>query len=184
MSESKGSLSFELDCKTDYTDVVTRATDDDIINKLSIDVERVDGGWKKTYAPYSTIRGTVIELAAGFYTLKASSPEKKEAAFDQPIFMGGTEFEIKTGTVTDLETITCTIQNSMVTIILSENLVNELVAYTVTVSNGKGSLSWNKNAETDDFEPAEKDGKTVYVGKKAGYFTPAPLTIVIIGVNF
>ena len=89
VSESTGSLSFDLDCKTDYTDVVTRATDDDIINMLSIDVERVDGGWKKTYAPYSTIRGTVIELAAGFYTLKASSPEKKEAAFDQPIFMGG-----------------------------------------------------------------------------------------------
>lgn len=183
VSESTGSLSFDLDCKTDYTDVVTRATDDDIINRLSIDVERVDDGWKKTYAPYSTIRGTVIELAAGFYTLTASSPEKKDAAFDQPIFMGGTEFEIKTGTVTDLQTITCTIQNTMVTVILSENLVNELVAYTVTVSNGKGSLSWNKNAETDDFEPAEKDGKTVYVGKKDGYFTPAPLTVTINGVT-
>ena len=44
VSESTGSLSFDLDCKTDYTDVVTRATDDDIINMLSIDVERVDGG--------------------------------------------------------------------------------------------------------------------------------------------
>lgn len=183
VSEATGSLSFDLDCKTDYTDVVTKATDDDLINQLSIDVERINDGWKKTYAPYSTIRGTVIELGAGLYTLTASSPEKKEAAFDQPIFLGGTEFEIRTGTITDLKTITCTIQNTMVTVILAENLVNELAAYTVTVTNGKGSLSWNKTSEVDDFEPAEIDGKTVYVGKKAGYFTPAPLTVTINGVR-
>lgn len=183
VSEATGSLSFDLDCKTDYTDVVTKATDDDLINKLSIDVERINDGWKKTYAPYSTIRGTVIELGAGLYTLTASSPEKKEAAFDQPIFLGGTEFEIKTGAITDLETVTCTIQNTMVTVILSENVVNELVAYTVTITNGKGSLSWNKTSEVDDFEPAEYEGKTVYVGKKAGYFSPSPLTITINGVR-
>ena len=74
VSEATGSLAFDLDCKTDYTDVVTKATDDDLINQLSIDVERINDGWKKTYAPYSTIRGTVIELGTGLYTLTASSP--------------------------------------------------------------------------------------------------------------
>ncbi len=180
-------VSFDLECKTDYTPVVTVAdskasSDDDIINALSIDIERQDDGWKKKYAPYSTVRGTVIELAPGSYNLTASSPEKKDAAFDQPIFEGTTEFEIMTGRITELETITCEIRNTMVTICLSENFVNSLSAYTVTVSNGKGNLSWNKNPEVDDFEPTVEKGKTVYVGTKAGYFTPSSLTVTVHGI--
>lgn len=182
VQEGTGSLALDLDCKMDYSDVETKAskTDDEIINALSIDIVRPFDGWKVNYTPFSEIRGKVVELGSGSYILTASSPEKKDAAFNQPIFEGTKGFDIKTGEVTSID-LTCTIANSMVTVKLSETFVKELSDYTVTVSNGKGSLSWNKNAEVDDFEPAAEDGKTIYKGKQNGYFTIAPLTVTVNG---
>ncbi len=181
-NEGHGSLSLDLSCKTDYTEVQTKAsqTEEEIINGLSIDIVRPYDGWSITYSPFSDIRGKIVPLGSGSYILTASSPDKKPAAFDQPIFEGSKDFTIKTGEVTSVD-VTCTIANVMMTLQLTENFVNELSAYTVTVSNGAGEISWNKNAEVDDFEPAVDNGKTIYKGKKAGYFTVAPLQITVDG---
>lgn len=179
--QGQGSLSLDLSCKTDYTEVETKAlTDEEIINGLSIDIVRPFDGWKVNYTPFSTIRGKVVELGSGSYVLTASSPEKEDAAFDQPIFEGSKDFDIKVGEVTSIS-LECTISNVKVDLKLSENFVTELSDYDVTVSNGKGSLIWSKNSTTDDFVPADDNGKTVYMGKKSGYFTVAPLTITVTG---
>ncbi len=176
-----GSLELDLNCN-DYTDVVTRAsqTDEDIINNLVIDIVPSFGGNTITYPAFSEIRGKVIELGSGNYTITASSPEKLDAAFDQPIFSGTKDFTIKTGEVTSF-TLDCGIGNVMVTILLAENFVKELTDYRVTVSNGKGTLVWSKNSETNDFEAANLDGSLAYKGKQDGFFTVAPLTVRIDG---
>ncbi len=187
VQEGEGSLALDLSCKTDYNEVETKAqTNDEIINALSIDIFRPFDGWKVNYTPFSTIKGKIVELGSGSYILTASSPVKKDAAYDQPIFEGTAPFDIRTGEVTSVA-VTCSISNAMASIVLSENFVKELASYTVTVSNGKGNLSWTKAAGTDgaavnDFEPAVgDDGKTVYKSKKAGYFTVAPLTVTVDG---
>ncbi len=181
-NEGSGSLALDLSCKTDYTEVQTKAaqTEEEIINSLSIDIVRPYDGWKINYTPFSEIKGKIVTLGSGSYILTASSPVKKPAAFDQPIFEGSKDFTIKTGEVTSID-VTCTISNVMMTLQLTENFVTELSAYTITVSNDAGELSWNKNAEVDDFEPAVDNGKTVYKGKKSGYFTVAPLVITVDG---
>ena len=182
LENGTGRLALDLSCKTDYTEVETRAiqTDEEIINGLSIDIVRPYDGWKVNYTPFSSIKGKVVELGSGSYILNASSPVKEEAAFDQPIFEGSKAFDIAVGEVTNIS-LQCTISNLKVDIKLSENFVNELSAYTITVSNGKANLMWKKTAADDDFEPAAEDGKTVYVGKKSGYFKVAPLTITVDG---
>ncbi len=176
-----GALELDLNC-SDYTDVVTKAfqSDEDIINNLVVDIVPLYGGNTITYPAFSEIRGKVIELGSGNYTITASSPEKLDAAFDQPIFIGTKDFTIKTGEVTSF-TLDCGIGNVMVTILLAENFVKELSDYRVTVSNGKGTLVWSKNSETNDFEAANLDGNLAYKGKKDGFFTVAPLTIRIDG---
>ena len=61
--QGQGSLSLDLSCKTDYTEVETKAlTDEEIINGLSIDIVRPFDGWKVNYTPFSTIRGVQIIL--------------------------------------------------------------------------------------------------------------------------
>ncbi len=185
-NEGQGSLSLDLNCKTDYTEVTTKAaqTEQEIINNLAIDIVRSDG-WAISFDHFSEIKGTVVELGSGSYTLKASSPVQAPAAFDQPIFEGEKDFVIRTGEVTSVD-LTCTISNLMVTVQLTENFVNVLSDYEVIVSNGEGNLKWSATPDASDFEPAEaedKDGKaiTVYQGKKAGYFTVSPLTITVKG---
>ena len=96
VSEGTGSLALDLSCKSDYKDVVTKATDEEIINNLTIDIFRPYDQWSKTYAPFSSIRGKVVELGSGDYTLTASSPAKEHAAFEQPIYEGSKDFKILT----------------------------------------------------------------------------------------
>lgn len=180
VSEGTGSLALDLSCKSDYKDVVTKATDEEIINNLTIDIFRPYDQWSKTYAPFSSIRGKVVELGSGDYTLTASSPAKEHAAFEQPIYEGSKDFKIMTGQVSTVEVI-CSISNMKVSVFLSDNFVRELSDYTITVSNGKGTLSWNRNASEDDFKPVVVEGKTVFTGSQAGYFTVAPLTVRVDG---
>ncbi len=187
LQQGKGSLSLDLACKTNYKEVVSKApqTDEQIKDNLAIEITGNYDGQKYNYT-YGEIRNKVIELGSGSYTLKASSPVKKDAAFEQPIFEGSKGFTISTGEVTPVN-LTCTISNVMVSIILSDNFVKELSDYTVTVSNGKGHLSWSKiDGETDDFIPeasADENGTpiTVFRSRKAGFFTVAPLTVTVDG---
>ncbi len=183
VQSGKGSLSLDLACKTDYRDIVTKApqTDEEIINNLVIDITRPYDGKNFHYPSFGEIKGKVVELGSGSYILNASSPQKKDAAFEQPIFDGSKGFDIKTGEVT-MVNLTCTISNVMVSVILTDNFVRELSDYTVTVSNGKGNLSWTKTGDTvNDFEPAADGNNTVYKGQKSGYFTVAPLTVTVDG---
>lgn len=178
--KGSGSLAIDLSCKSDLNEVETKATDEEIINGLSIDINRPYDNWSVKYSPFSSIRGKVVELGSGDYVLTASSPAKEHAAFDQPIYEGTKNFKINTGQVTTVDVI-CAISNVKVTVNLSSNFVEELAHYTVTVTNGRGTLMWNKTAQDDDFKPVAIDGTTYYTGDKAGWFTAAPLTVTIDG---
>ncbi|MBO5420257.1 MAG: DUF4493 domain-containing protein [Bacteroidales bacterium] len=175
-----GSLKIDLSCKSDLNEVETRATDDEIINNLVVDIRRPYDNWSVNYNPFSSIRGKVVELGSGDYILTVSSPVKEHAAFEQPIYEGSKDFKILTGQVTTIDVI-CSITNTKVTVNLSSNFVEELAHYTVTVTNGKGTLMWNKTAQDNDFDPVVIDGKTYYTGKQTGWFTTAPLTVTIDG---
>jgi hypothetical protein len=178
--QGSGSLAIDLSCKSDLNEVKTKATDDDIINNLVVDIRRPYDNWSVKYNPFSSIRGKIVELGSGDYVLTASSPVKEHAAFEQPVYEGTKDFKILTGQVTTVDVI-CAISNTKVTVNLSSNFVEELAHYTVTVTNGKGTLMWNKTAQDDDFKHVSIDGKTYYTGKETGWFTPSPLTVIIDG---
>lgn len=178
--QGSGSLAIDLSCKSDLHEVETKATDDEIINNLVIDIRRPYDNWSVKYNPFSSIRGKVVELGSGDYILTASSPVKEHAAFEQPIYEGTKDFRILTGQVTTVDLI-CSITNVKVTVNLSSNFVEELAHYTVTVTNGKGSLMWSKTAQDDDFKPVAIDGKAYYTGNETGWFTASPITVTIDG---
>ena len=82
--KGSGSLSIDLSCRSDLHEVETKATDEDTINNLSINIIRPYDNWKVSYNPFSSISGKVVELGSGDYILTASSQEKEHAAFEQP----------------------------------------------------------------------------------------------------
>lgn len=181
ISEGKGEMMLDLSCSSEYNIVGTKAeSDEDIINNLSVKIVRPADGWTKTFKPFSSIKGTVISLGSGNYTITASSPVKEDAAFDQPVYEGSTDFTVSTGQVTNVSLI-CKVSNIKVSIQLTDNFVKELSDYSITVTNGKGILKWEKNANQTDFKPVIVEGETLYTGIKSGYFSVAPLTIQVNG---
>ena len=181
ISEGKGEMMLDLSCSSEYNIVGTKAeSDEDIINNFSVKIVRPADGWTKTFEPFSSIKGTVISLGSGNYTITASSPVKEDAAFNQPVYEGSTDFTISTGQVTNVSLI-CKVANVKVSLQLSKNFVEELSDYSITVTNGKGILKWEKNANQTDFKPVIVEGETLYTGIKSGYFSVAPLTIQVNG---
>ena len=181
ITEKKGEMTLDLSCSSEYNIVGTKAeSDEDIINNFSVKIVRPADGWTKTFEPFSSIKGTVISLGSGNYTITASSPVKEDAAFDQPVYEGSTDFTVSTGQVTNVSLI-CKVSNIKVSIQLTDNFVKELSDYSITVTNGKGILKWEKNANQTDFKPVIVEGETLYTGIKSGYFSVAPLTIQVNG---
>lgn len=100
-----------------------------------------------------------IELPEGTYYATAHSNNNLHAEFDNPYYFGSTEdFTIAAGQTTS-STITCSLANIMVTVVYSENVMQDFTDYSTSVSNPAGSLVFGMN-ET-----------------RAGYFDSGPLHI-------
>lgn len=161
--EGEGSVSFELSCDSGYIQV--KAGENVSADDLMITVTRVEDGWTRSYGRFGDMPET-IELGSGRYIVEAVSAESFPAAFDQPVCGGESEFSVSAGQMTSVK-ITCTLRNMKVTLNPTENFLKEFSEFTVTVSNGEGTLIWN----TTD----------VREGGKAGYFSVAPLHVHVDG---
>ena len=163
---TEGHLSLDVQQSLDGFNVVTKANDN--IDDFVIEIERPKDNWSVEYI-FSEIKGDMITLGSGDYTITAHSPEFSHAAWNLPHYSATQKFSIKAGEVTPISLV-CELTNVKVTIVLSEGFKQELSTYDVVVSNGKGSLTWTKNESVNDF-----------ASEKAGYFSVAPLEVVVNG---
>lgn len=162
-----GSLSLNLSCEGEYDTkaVVPQVNVDD----FKVRLERPADQWEHVYT-YAEVKRQIEDngafpLLPGNYNMTAYSPDTAPAEWEQPIFSGSASFSVKVGEVTSVS-LTCTLQNMMVTIEVSDAFANELVDYDVTITNGEGTLVWTR---------------TEVEAGKAGFFTVAPLHIHVNG---
>ena len=163
---TEGTLSLEVQQSSEDFNVVTKANDN--IDDFVIDIVRPKDNWSVEYV-FSEIKGDMITLGSGDYTITAHSPAFADAAWDLPHYSATQNFSIKAGEVTPISLV-CELTNVKVTIVLSEGFKQELSTYDVVVSNGKGKLTWQKNESVNDF-----------ASEKAGYFSVAPLEVIVNG---
>lgn len=163
---SEGSLSINVLQSEEGFNIVTKAND--VLDEFVIDIVRQDN-WAESFV-FGDIKGDMIKLGSGDYTITAHSPENGHAVWDLPYYSASQDFTIKPGEVTPINLV-CELQNVKVTIVLSENFKQELSTYNVVVSNGRGKLTWEKTA----------DGKDDFSAEKAGYFSVAPLEVIVNG---
>lgn len=163
---TEGHLSLDVQQSSDGFNVVTKANDN--IDDFVIEIVRPKDNWSVEYV-FSEIKGDMITLGSGDYTITAHSPEFSHAAWNLPHYSATQKFSIKAGEVTPISLV-CELTNVKVTIVLSDGFKQELSTYDVVVSNGKGSLTWTKNESVNDF-----------ASEKAGYFSVAPLEVVVNG---
>ncbi len=134
------------------------------VNTFNVTIANdLKGGFNKTYK-YSEIVGKAIDLPTGNYTLTASSPEGKSAAWDQPLFIGEKGFTVVGGAVSPV-TVKCSLSNAVVTVKCSDTFLSELSEFEIKVTGSDGNfLVWNK----DNID-------------NTGYFTPTDLAVQIDG---
>ena len=162
----EGSISLQVAPSEEGFQIVTKANDQ--VEDFIVDIYRPSDRWQQSYV-YGDIKGEMISLAAASYQITAHSPQTADAEWDLPIYSASKESAVKAGEVTPIS-LKCELTNVKVTIELSENFKRELSTYNVTVSNGKGQLTWVKEGSKDDFAAG-----------KAGYFTVAPLEVRVTG---
>ncbi|MBA7518330.1 hypothetical protein ES705_10400 [subsurface metagenome] len=101
----------------------------------------------------------LVELPGGDYYIVSHSNNNLPAEFDNPYYSGSSEiFTIVAGETTSV-TITCILANVMVTVIYSQNVIQDFSDYSTAVSNTAGSLVFG----SDEL--------------RAGFFNAGPLHI-------
>lgn len=122
-----------------------------------------DANLKQTYK-YLDIVNKPVELSTGKYTVSAVSTDAKDAAWDQPLFSGSTDFAVVANAVSPVN-LTCAMTNAVVSIKCSDTFKTEVNDYNIKVSDAKGNfLTWTKDNIAED-----------------GYFTAKELTVTIEG---
>ena len=170
----KGKGTFMLQsvtANTDLNDVQVKPhglpselNQDKLLASLELTIKNSeDANLKQTYK-YLDIVNKPVELSTGKYTVSAVSTDAKDAAWDQPLFAGSTDFAVVANAVSPVD-LTCSMTNAVVSIKCSDTFKTEVNDYNIKVSDAKGNfLTWTKDNISED-----------------GYFTAKELTVTIEG---
>ena len=170
----KGKGTFMLQSVTANTDLndvqikphglPSELNQDKLLASLELTIKNSeDANLKQTYK-YLDIVNKPVELSTGKYTVSAVSTDAKDAAWDQPLFAGSTDFAVVANAVSPVD-LTCSMTNAVVSIKCSDTFKTEVNDYNIKVSDAKGNfLTWTKDNISED-----------------GYFTAKELTVTIEG---
>lgn len=100
-----------------------------------------------------------VELDAGSYYVVAHSNNSLPAAFENPYYYGRSEDFTLAGNGEETAVVNCELANTMITVVYSDNVVNNFTDYYTVVKTGADSLVYGAS-ET-----------------RAGYFAPASLSV-------
>lgn len=154
---------------SESNEVTTKAEDTYHPEVFSVTIKNKETEEVKEFKEWSKDETKVIELAAGTYTISASSANfDNESGFDKPYYAGTKDVTISADKEST-ETLTCTLANVKVSVVFAEDLLEKYADRDITVMVGdKGEkytpLTFSK----------EKCGKEVQ-----GYFPVADLTAEI-----
>ena len=103
------------------------------------------------YDDYRDLAAEPLELRTGPYRVVASSASSGAAAFDAPFYSGEEDVVIRGNSVTSA-TITASLANVKVTASFSDEIKELFSEYTLTVSNGDGTLVFSNLDDSTDRE--------------------------------
>ena len=104
-----------------------------------------------TYDDHRELAAQPLELRVGHYRVTASSAPTGAAAFDAPFYSGEAQVVVNGNTLTPA-TLTVSLANVMVTASFSDEMKEQFCEYTLTVTNGEGTLTWSNLDDSLDRE--------------------------------
>lgn len=130
-----------------------------VLDEFNVNIYSADGTTVFTFENVTDMP-EYIELATGDYYAEAYSDNNLPAEFDNPYYYGLTEtFTIISNAQEEVQ-VNCELANTVVSVVYSDNILNNFTAYSTTVSSSLGSL--------------------VFTGSETspGYFQTSPLEIL------
>lgn len=171
--DNTGSVSLEL---SEFIDTyITKAEGDVNTDLFKVMLVGQNGNSFSAEWLLKDVPSIIDNLPSGDYKVLVNSHEEEpDAAFDSPVYTGESDvFSVEVGKVSPVKVV-CSIQNLKITVNPSQSFLNELTVYAITITNGKGTLSWTN-------DPNMTGTNVTNDITKAGYFSVAPLDITITG---
>ena len=167
LNDNIGYLRIEVGTNA-YVD--TRIAADYNPKQIALQILDSKGGIVESTDDWETLSGQQIRLAAGTYTVKASSNgfDGSESGFDIPYYAGSQQITVQTGKEVTAN-ITCTLANVKVTVNYDQSFIDAFQSATATVKSameGVNELSFRMGEEL-----------------KPAYFPIADLTATISVIN-
>lgn len=150
--------------------VDTRIASDYNPKQIALQILDSKGGIVESTDDWETLSGQQIRLAAGTYTVKASSNgfDGSESGFDIPYYAGSQQITVQTGKEVTAN-ITCTLANVKVTVNYDQSFIDAFQAATATVKSAMEGVNELSFRMGDELKPA--------------YFPVADLTATISVTN-
>lgn len=123
----------------------------------------------------------IFTLPVGHYRVEVESHELQKAAWNEPYYVGSSEFDIRDSQITEVEKITCTFGSLMVSVKFSPELREVLSADATVkvVANDEGELTFTPDDEgVRDGYFAVIDGSTTLAATFTGTVLGYPENIV------
>jgi len=130
-----------------------------VVEEFNVHIYRADGTEVFAFENVTDLPAS-IELETGDYYVLAYSDNDLPAEFDNPYYSGLSDpFTIASNMQEEVQ-VNCILANTIVSVVYSDNIINNFTAYRTTVSSSEGSLVFN---ETEN---------------RLGYFQTLPLDIL------
>lgn len=167
LNDNIGYLRIEVGTNA-YVD--TRIAADYNPKQIALQILDSKGGIVESTDDWETLSGQQIRLAAGTYTVKASSNgfDGSESGFDIPYYAGSQQITVQTGKEVTAN-VTCTLANVKVTVNYDQSFIDAFQSATATVKSAMEGVNELSFRMGDELKPA--------------YFPVADLTATISVTN-
>ncbi len=147
LERGDGYLSVSLEQDSSLQTKAQSYADGDRIFSLNIYDSR--GQSVATVNDYRNLETEPLVLAAGSYKVVAFSGDEQKAAWETPFYRGESTVKIYPDKLNNANVV-CTIANVAVSVAFADDFVSNVKEYSVTVSNGEESLTFNSQDGTLD----------------------------------
>lgn len=110
-----------------------------VVDEFNVHLYQADGTEVMSFENVTDLPAD-IELVTGDYYVMAYSDNEQAAEFENPYYHGISDvFTISSNMQQNVE-VNCTLANTIVSVLYSDNIINNFTAYVTTVSTSAGSL--------------------------------------------
>ncbi|MGC9342657.1 MAG: DUF4493 domain-containing protein [Bacteroidales bacterium] len=158
--EESGTLIVDIGLSLQIDEIAKGLKAEVPIGEYRVNIYSTDGSLTQSYETASSMPDS-IELAPGDYYIEAYSDNDVPAEFDNPHYYGVSNVFTITSNSLEVVQVTCSLANTIVSVVYSDEIVNNFLDYNTTVSSSLGSLLY------------------ISTETRWGYFQTSPLEILV-----